>query len=86
MGRAPNPVLERMRSDGWYSVPEDASPTVEDTPEPAVAAGTSNFQSEGWKMWQKVVDATSGGVKSAASAVRSKVNTDDKLCGECSFP
>ena len=77
-----------MRSDGWGAVPEsppygsedrDSDSDREKTPE-AVKSH------EGWKIWQKVVDATTDGVQGMRVAVQNRINTEDKLCGwSCSL-
>lgn len=81
--RQTSPILERMRSDGWVAVPEsppygsedrDSDSDREKTPE-AVKSH------EGWKIWQKVVDATTDGMQGVRVAVQGRRSAEDKLCG-----
>lgn len=79
-----NAVLDRMYNDGWTSGPVERSPVQihEETATNGPGDASQQGYSEGWKMWQRVVDAASEGVRNATTAVNRKVNGDDGLYGK----
>lgn len=73
-----------MRSDGWGAVAETPPYSLDDDKDSSSESekGTEAHQShEGWKIWQKVVEATTGRVEGVRSAVQNRMNVDDKLYG-----
>lgn len=73
-----------MRSDGWGAVPESLPSVLEDRDSASESDKTPEAVrcQEGWKIWQKVVNATTGGVEGVRSAVQGRGSSDDKLCGK----
>lgn len=65
----------RGDSDGYRSSSSSDDDAVDG---PAGATATTH---EGWKMWQRVIDATTGGVSGVASAVKNRMNAEEGLCG-----
>lgn len=64
----------RSDSDGYRS----SSSSDEDAVDGPATATTATH--EGWKMWQRVIDATTGGVSGVASAVKNRMNAEEGLC------
>ena len=71
-----------MRQDGWEVAPA-GFPTASELTSPNNQREAETYkQHEGWKIWQKVVDATADSMQGVASAVRLRVNAEDRLCGK----
>ena len=80
--RQEDSVLDRMRQDGWAVAPAISPTTSFEVNIHDSREQEATKQHEGWQIWQRVVDATSESMHGVASAVRSKVNTEDRLYGK----
>lgn len=83
-------VLSKMRQNGWYPSSDGTHNGSDQTKDELASSDAASSSSrgedsvspvekgDGWRMWQKVVDATG----SVASAVKSRLNNEDELYGK----